>query len=240
MSEKISNDPFVAVNEVERIEPSYQETESSKVNEVKVSEVGQMQEELNPTEPDPIYDNDEIKEKESLFTKGKPKRKLDRKQFFLKQSYRSQYLLLALGVVAFAMYSWPGMFISMLFDPAQLKEAPELLQGKSLEKGVSWIGLLILLFCLLRILVERILYKYEIKEKVIRTHKGIIAKKRSTVQFRHVNSVEVNKSIIGTLMNFGDVELYTASTDGSEILLKGVHNPDEVAKVLGKRLDHEH
>ena len=67
------------------------------------------------------------------------------------------------------------------------------------------------------------------------THKGGRLSLRYNVpviKYAHIRAIRVTQSVIGRILDYGDVELNTAAKHDSEIMIAGVRAPDELAKLI--------
>jgi hypothetical protein len=91
---------------------------------------------------------------------------------------------------------------------------------------------LIGLFIILWVALDRYGKKYTVTEKRVSAHRGILSRNVDEVNIAHIRSMNVRQQILARLMNYGDILIGTAGTDGVEVVIKGVARPLEVKGVI--------
>jgi uncharacterized membrane protein YdbT with pleckstrin-like domain len=76
--------------------------------------------------------------------------------------------------------------------------------------------------------------KYVIDDKGVECWSGILALKQriTRVRFDDIRGVETDQSILGRVLNFGDVELGTAGTGQIEAILRGIVSPKTIQELI--------
>ncbi len=74
-------------------------------------------------------------------------------------------------------------------------------------------------------IVIRRLYTYEISEAGIKESFILFSKKEVLVPYNNITSVNLKKSVLGRIFNYGDIEI---TTHDMKITLKGIKNPEVV------------
>ena len=69
------------------------------------------------------------------------------------------------------------------------------------------------------------------KDKISRI-KGIFEKDRTMIPLESVAHTELKKSVLGRMLDFGDVIITPFSGTGNQIILRGIRNPDEILKYI--------
>lgn len=108
----------------------------------------------------------------------------------------------------------------------------------SLYESGSIINYLYLLGIILAFLYPEavILYgDYIIERDRIIEITGYIAKKRTTIPVSSISHIVMRKSVIGRLMNYGDV--ISTSFTGLIIKMKGISNPDNIIKIIEEMME---
>ena len=55
---------------------------------------------------------------------------------------------------------------------------------------------------------------------------------RPIMNYEHIVMVAIDQDIMGRLFDYGDVELSSAAEDISELVIKGVRHPRELADII--------
>lgn len=104
---------------------------------------------------------------------------------------------------------------------------------------LGWFGLfLVTPFLIARVLLARWSARYEIHKGMARSRQGILARATSEIELEHVRNVRVSQSLLGRILDYGNVELSTAGQSGMEIAFRAVDKPEHVAQIVrrGMRL----
>ena len=100
-------------------------------------------------------------------------------------------------------------------------------------------GLPVLL--VLVILLQRVYNnRYTVCEDYIREVTGLLSlhKKDARIEFWNIRGVEIDRSIIGRMVNTGDLHIGSAMQSDPEICFWGVRNPSRVRDLILKRAKH--
>ncbi|MEM5853531.1 MAG: PH domain-containing protein [Candidatus Aenigmatarchaeota archaeon] len=81
--------------------------------------------------------------------------------------------------------------------------------------------------------VERSYRYYLIEESAITKVEGLLNKRKITVPYDQITSVELFKTPIGRIFKFGDVKVFGVK---DEILLKGARYPDKIHALLEEKI----
>lgn len=58
-----------------------------------------------------------------------------------------------------------------------------------------------------------------------------------SIRYAHIRAVVIKQSVLGRLLDYGDIELGTAAADGAEVVMKGIRAPDELGALV-EELQH--
>jgi uncharacterized membrane protein YdbT with pleckstrin-like domain len=80
---------------------------------------------------------------------------------------------------------------------------------------------------------------YRLDQRGVEAHIGVVSVCQSIIRirFEDIRSIESRQSLIGRMLDFGSVELGTASSGDVEVVLEGVDNPREVREYLQTERD---
>lgn len=81
---------------------------------------------------------------------------------------------------------------------------------------------------LLRILLQRISFTYNITKDCVRSRKGLIARDESEIRITDIREVRVFQSIGQRIFGIGNIYFASAGTGGVEVSFEGVGNPHEI------------
>jgi uncharacterized membrane protein YdbT with pleckstrin-like domain len=97
-----------------------------------------------------------------------------------------------------------------------------------------YIFFLLILAVILYIEVKRIYSSYIITGENVIEIKGIIAKEKRVIPFSSISHVRMKKSIVGVLLDFGDV-IVTSFTN-EVIVLEGISGPEKISELIERRI----
>ena len=80
----------------------------------------------------------------------------------------------------------------------------------------------------LRLLVEWAGAKYQIFDDVVVASFGIVSRRSTQVRVADIRGMCLRQSLVGRLLNYGDVVVGTAATADAEIVMRSVPSPSEV------------
>lgn len=84
--------------------------------------------------------------------------------------------------------------------------------------------------------------KYTVTDRRVTAKKGILTKTVDEVNIAHIRSMNVKQDLWGRMMNYGDVFIGTAGTEGVEVTIRGVKNPVALKDLItrqGGRIDQK-
>jgi len=94
--------------------------------------------------------------------------------------------------------------------------------------------LIVGLFILNEIIVKR-LYVYEIEKAGIKESFALISKKEVLIPYSNITRIDLRKSSLGRILNYGDIEI--SSSASSRIIIRGVRNPEYVYKKIKEMIE---
>lgn len=141
------------------------------------------------------------------------------KRIVLRPSFKSQLAPIIMGVSCL-MFAFRGLSTDL----------PLLILISKLAAGFS------IFFALLAI-VNIYNYKYILFEDFIQATEGILSLNMvlNKIKYQDIRLVETQKSILGRIINFGDVLIGSAATGTLEVVLRGVSNPDLIKDFVLKK-----
>lgn len=95
--------------------------------------------------------------------------------------------------------------------------------------------LIAIVLILLNEIIIRRLYVYEIEEKGIRESFSLFSKREVFIPYSNITKLELKKSFVGRLLNYGDIEVVSSSSN--KIILKGIKNPETILKKIKSRFE---
>ena len=78
---------------------------------------------------------------------------------------------------------------------------------------------------------------YFIKEENLVEIKGIFSKKKIAIPYKSISNILVDKSILGRIFNFGDIQVNTMSAVNNSIILKGIKHPEKILNLIEKFIE---
>ena len=99
-----------------------------------------------------------------------------------------------------------------------------------------WLPLFCLLpfFILCFLLLRMYDYLYIIDSRGIESRVGIVSLRLrvALIRYEDIRLIEVKQSVLGRLLNFGNIEIGTAAREDIEVVLEGVDAPSEIQEML--------
>ncbi|MFZ8830203.1 MAG: PH domain-containing protein [Candidatus Aenigmatarchaeota archaeon] len=101
--------------------------------------------------------------------------------------------------------------------------------------SVFYFSLLVIALFILDGIIIRRLYTYEIDEAGVRESFIIFSKRETLIPYNNITKIDLKKSFIGRIFNYGDIEIVGPST--AKIVLRGIKNPEKVYKEIKGMLE---
>ena len=163
-------------------------------------------------------------------------KKYMKKNFKFKPAYRSMWpLLLVIGVGAFV-YLFPVITISQLPQDV-INNILTSLSPEQFTMGVSYTGAALAIFAAIKVMIQRISHRYMLMPAFAKYEYGIIKRESSKIAYSNISNYEVRQSVLGRLLNYGDMELASPGTNDSEIKMNSILAPRLVEVVLEGKID---
>jgi len=99
----------------------------------------------------------------------------------------------------------------------------------------TFIFLAVILIVVLNDIVDRFSKRYVITNKMVKKRTGIISRNLAEIAIQDMRSINSRQTIVGRLLNYGDVCIGTAGTAGIEIVLDKIDNPKGVKELIQKQ-----
>ena len=158
-------------------------------------------------------------------------KKLTRKGYKFKQSYRSMLHLFILMGLGSGLYLLPVPALLLLGEETVRKVLEQITQ-EQLISSVQMVGGLIAVGCMVKIWYERNFHRFTFEANNIAHTQGIIARKVTKTQYDNIMTHDVDQGFIQRLMNFGTLNYSTAGADGAELHMHNVYAPLMVEFIL--------
>ena len=78
--------------------------------------------------------------------------------------------------------------------------------------------------------------KYLIKDESIEEIVGIVTKKKNIVTWNLVTGVSMNKGVLGTMLNYGDITVNSMAGERNNIVIRGINGPEKVLRQIEKKI----
>lgn len=98
--------------------------------------------------------------------------------------------------------------------------------------GILLAVLVVGFFVMFYIYLDRRFRKYTVTDKRVLAKKGIFTKTIDEVNINHIRSVNVKQSLIGRILNYGNIFIGTAGTSGVEVTIQGVKSPVKFKELI--------
>jgi uncharacterized membrane protein YdbT with pleckstrin-like domain len=108
----------------------------------------------------------------------------------------------------------------------------------SLDFPVLW---LIPFFVLCTLLFRIYNVRYVLDSRGIDAYDWVLGPQRVTsIRYEDIRSIESEQSIVGRLLDFGDLEIGTAAQSSIEVVFYGIGSPQEVLQLIQRERDRRH
>lgn len=148
--------------------------------------------------------------------------------------WRSELVLLVLYVASCG----AAAILSLKFPQSVVQGPLVSFSSSTLQLALPLFWLIPLTLCFL--LLFRIYnVRYSADARGIEAVSGVLSLKQTITRVRYedIRSIETDQTVIGRLLDIGDVEVGTAATAGIEIILRGVSAPKEVRDMFQAERD---
>jgi len=133
------------------------------------------------------------------------------------------YHLLTGTVVVVAVLVAAGAFVAVAVPPPFNLAGPALI-----ALAVVW---------LLVAIVKHRATAYVITSQEVYKKTGIVSRTVTTLRLDRVQNTSFDQSLLQRLLSYGDIRVDTAGADATELVLRGVPHPQDVAGLLSEQLD---
>ena len=79
---------------------------------------------------------------------------------------------------------------------------------------------------------SKIKSRYYIKDENVEGVEGIIAKKKTIIPWNLVSNVSMNKGVIGSMFDYGDIIVNTIGGRSERLVLRGIKDPEKVLRQI--------
>lgn len=105
-----------------------------------------------------------------------------------------------------------------------------------LIQGIFYLLLLIIILLILSIIFEILSWrgkKYQLTNQRVVIQKGILRRKRSSIQYPKIQDIEISQGIVDRIISAGDIEIY-GGHEHTNIVLEDIPNPREVEDMIDR------
>ena len=121
-----------------------------------------------------------------------------------------------------------ALLIPFILTDTFLAFVPINLDPGVLDSYLRKAGLIGLIVSAIAMAYQRLYSRYEIFPDRVEASHGVLSKKVSTADLGHIRSIDVNKSLAGMLLGYGNLLLGTAGTGESNVTMIAVDEPAKV------------
>lgn len=126
--------------------------------------------------------------------------------------------------------------------PAMILAAFFLLAGMGHSAGDAEtpnFNLFIALVIIALIVIRRFSWKFNIDDRRVTRHYGIIARNQQSVKIQDLRSVEMDQSVLQRILGTGTLKFYSAASAGSEVTFPGIKGPTAWRDKIDDALDSQ-
>lgn len=156
--------------------------------------------------------------------------KIPEKILVYKTSHRSHLSSYVLAILVSV------LFVLLFTTTPYLKQVrmPPTTPAQFISTIIATSFLFLIMFLMQQPTMERFIRQYHITNIEVMKLEGIGSKKRVVIPYQSIAAVKVNKSIIGRILNYGDIEI--SGFGGNVIAMKGMSNPDVIYKIIENKI----
>lgn len=118
------------------------------------------------------------------------------------------------------------------FWPADLVVAG-VVSGVVVAAVIAGLGVLTALWTL----VDRWRITYLVTTQQVYVKRGLLSRTVKNLRVEQIQNASFTESLLGRLFSYGDVHIDTAGSEGPEVVLRNVANPDEVLGHISQRTE---
>jgi hypothetical protein len=219
--------------------PSEAENNSDKVKHDGKGEVDKASEKKETEEAEffdhPLFQYiDSVPIKKILSQKNN--RKLLESRYQFRPSYRSQLGNLSLLLLCSFVMFMPWLPVHFIMDEPLREATQELFPMSYIYDGVTYLCIAGFFFTLFKMMWTRLLDRYTITDHYIESNHGIFSLEVKKHLYRTIDYVEMQQTFIGRMLNFGNLEFYSAGSSGVDNVFTGVINPKLVNALIEAQL----
>jgi uncharacterized membrane protein YdbT with pleckstrin-like domain len=144
--------------------------------------------------------------------------------------------LLVVSILGAFVYLFPVIVITQLPQDV-INNILATIPAETLAMGVSYTGAALGALALIKILIQRHSHRYLLHDNFASYEYGLVMRQTSKIAYGNISNYEVNQSILGRLLNYGDMELASPGTSDSEIKMNSILAPRLVEVVLEGKID---
>lgn len=162
-------------------------------------------------------------------------KKYMKKGFKFKPAYRSMWPLLTVATFGLLVFLLPVPFVNLLPQDMITKILASIPEDTFL-KGISLFAAALGSFALIKVLIQRHSHRYMLMDGFAKYECGIISRDTTKIAYSNISNQSVDQSILGRILNYGDMELASPGTGDAEIKMQSVLAPHMVLAVLEGRI----
>ncbi len=83
--------------------------------------------------------------------------------------------------------------------------------------------------------IERMMRQYHVTNGEVMMMEGILSKKRRVITYSNVSNIDVIKSVVGRILNYGDIHI-VGPDPSIKINMKGIRHPDELYRIINNKV----
>lgn len=138
-------------------------------------------------------------------------------------SYASLWNLWVVLLIGALLAVRPGFFAYLIQSHVDMAGVEPFL-----APALRGLGGIACIWMLLSICYQRLYSHYVLYEDRIVAVHGILRRRESTAEYPHIRSIELQKSLPGMLLGYGDLLLGTAGTGETNVNMRGVDAPEKI------------
>lgn len=94
------------------------------------------------------------------------------------------------------------------------------------------VGILISIIVIVTVVILRFRYLFTVTSRRVISRVGLIARNTNEIEIRHTREYKVKQGIIERLLNYGDIEISSAASAGTEVVFYSVIAPQELKEAI--------
>jgi uncharacterized membrane protein YdbT with pleckstrin-like domain len=100
------------------------------------------------------------------------------------------------------------------------------------DSELEEVGVIIAFILSVIVVILRFRYLFIVTSRRVISRVGLIARNTNEIEIRHTREYKVKQGIIERLLNYGDIEISSAASSGTEVVFSGIIAPQDLKEAI--------